>query len=156
MPSLRPVLLGIAGVALSATMLNAASHEAENPAVKARKAQMQLYAFNLGTLGAMAQEKIAYDAGAAAMAAKNLAALAHLDAGAMWPEGTDNFSIEGTRALPDIWSNFPDVGAKAQALQVAADAMAAAAGTDLASLQAAMGPLGGACGDCHKAYRASE
>jgi len=34
--------------------------------------------------------------------------------------------------------------------------MADAAGFDLASLQAAMGPLGGACSDCHKAYRAPE
>lgn len=156
MISLRSFTLGLAATALSASVLFAASHEAENPAVKARQAVMTLYAFNLGTLGAMAQEKMPYDANTAAMAAKNLAALSHLDISAMWPADTDNFSIDGTRALPDLWANFPDVGAKAQALQVAADAMAAAAGTDLASLQAAMGPLGGACGDCHKAYRASE
>lgn len=156
MISLRSFTLGFAATALSASVLFAASHEEENPAVKARKAVMTLYAFNLGTLGAMAQEKMPYDANAAAMAAKNLAALSHLDTSTMWPADTDNFSIDGTRALPDIWANFPDVAAKAQALQAAADAMAAAAGTDLASLQGAMGPLGGACGDCHKAYRASE
>lgn len=156
MPKVSTLTLGLAGAALSASMLFAASHEAANPAVKARQAQMQLYAFNLGTLGAMAQEKIAYDGEAAAMAAKNLAALSHLDASAMWPAGTDADSLPGTRALPDIWANFPDVAEKAQALQVAADAMAEAAGTDLASLQAAMGPLGGACGGCHKSYRASE
>ncbi len=38
-------------------------------------------------------------------------------------------------------------------LVTAATAMEAAAGTDLASLQAAMGAVGGACGACHKAYR---
>ncbi|MEE4346330.1 MAG: cytochrome c, partial [Paracoccaceae bacterium] len=38
-------------------------------------------------------------------------------------------------------------------LVTAAKAMEGAAGTDLASLQAAMGPVGEACGACHKAYR---
>jgi len=74
----------------------------------------------------------------------------------LWPAGSDADSAEGTRALPDIWSNFPDVAAKGAMMREAADAMAAAAGTDLASLQAAMGPLGAACGGCHKPYRAPE
>lgn len=151
----RSLLLGLVGAALTASMVTAASAD-PTPAIKARQAQMQLYGFNLGTLGAMAQGNMPYDAATAAVAAKNLAALTHLDGAAMWPAGTDADSQFGTRALPGIWENFPDVGAKAQALQVAADAMAAAAGTDLAELQAAMGPLGGACGDCHKAYRAPE
>jgi cytochrome c556 len=155
MPYLRPLALGLglAVAAFSAPMLNAAEHEATNPAVKARQAQMTLYAFNLGTIGAMAQEKIPYDAEAASAAASNLASLTLLDASAMWPAGTDADSITGTRALPDLWANFPEVSTKIQTLQAAAGAMADAAGTDLAALQAAMGPLGAACGDCHKAYR---
>lgn len=156
MPKLRFLALGLAGVALSATMVTAASHEGTNPAVKARQAQMTLYAFNLGTLGAMAQGNMPYDAEAAGRAASNLAGLSHLDMSALWPAGTDSFSIDGTRAMPELWDNLPDVMAKAQDLQVAADAMAAAAGTDLASLQAAMGPLGGACSACHRAYRQPE
>lgn len=155
MPQFPIRLPGLAAAAFCAALLPATAQDA-NPAVSARQAQMTLYAFNLGTLGAMAQGNMPYDAATAAVAAKNLAALTHLDGAAMWPAGTDADSQFGTRALPGIWENFPDVGAKAQALQVAADAMAAAAGTDLAELQAAMGPLGGACGDCHKAYRAPE
>ena len=156
MPRFHALSIGLAGAALSATMLFAGSHAADNPAVKARQAQMQLYAFNLGTLGAMAQEKVAYDADAAAMAAKNVAAIADLEAAPMCPAGTGADGVAGPRALPDIWSNFPDVAQKAQAMQAAADAMVAAASVDLASLQGAMGALGGACGACHKAYRVPE
>ncbi|GKY87866.1 cytochrome c-554 [Sinisalibacter aestuarii] len=127
-----------------------------NPAVKARQSLMTLFAFNLGTLGAMAQGNMEYDATAAGAAANNLMALSHLDLAALWPEGTDADSIDGTRALPDLWANFPDVTTKIAALQTATTAMADAAGTDLAGLQGAMGPLGAACGACHQAYRASE
>lgn len=123
-------------------------------AVKARKAQMQLYSFNLGTLGAMAKTEIAYDADVAAAAAGNLAALATINQSGYWLPGTDNVSMSGaTRALPAIWAEGSTIGAKAGAFAAAVTAMDAAAGKDLASLQAAMGALGGACGDCHKAYR---
>jgi len=151
----RSLLAGLLGATLAAASVAAASAEPA-PAVKARQAQMQLYGFNLGTLGAMAQENMPYDAAVASVAAKNLAALTQLDGSLLWPAGSDIDSIEGTRALPEIWTNFSDVVAKAQAVQGAAEAMADAAGTDLASLQAAMGPLGAACGACHKAYRAPE
>lgn len=153
MTKTRALILGLAGAALVATSGFA---QDANPAVTARKAQMQLYAFNLGTLGAMAKGDVEYNAEAAQAAAGNLVTLASLSAAAMWPAGTDDMSIEGTRALPTLWESMPDVMTKASALSEAAGAMAAAAGTDLASLQAAMGPLGGACGDCHKAYRAPE
>ena len=60
------------------------------------------------------------------------------------------------RALPDLWENQDDVMKKAAALSEAAAAMEMAAGTSLEALQGAMGPLGGACGGCHKTYRAPE
>jgi cytochrome c556 len=114
-------------------------------AIKARKAQMTLFAFNLGPLGAMAKGTLPYDADMATKAATNLAILAKMDQSGIWLEGTDQMSAENTRALPDIWENMD-----------AADAMQVAAGTDLVSLQAAMNGLGGACGACHKVYRAPE
>lgn len=131
----------------------AIAQENVDPAVKARKALMQLYAYNLGQLGAMAKEEAPYDAEAAGNAAANLAALSMLDQSTMWPAGTDSDSMEGSRALPDIWNNIDDVIMKSVALNEAAVAMEAAAGTDLASLQGAIGPVGQACGACHKAYR---
>jgi len=153
----RILSLGAAALILTATTLSAGSHSGDLPApVKARHGQMQLYAFNLGTLGAMAKGEVAYDAEAASAAAANLLALATLNAGPMWAPGTDSDSLDGSRALPAIWENFPDVGAKAGAMVEAATAMNAAAGNGLDALQAAMGPVGGACGGCHKVYRAEE
>jgi len=126
--------------------------KALDSAIKARKGQMQLYSHNLGVLGAMAKGEVDYDAAAAQAAADNLVLAASLNAGNMWPAGSDN-SLGNNRAKPEIWANFPDVAAKAGAMSDAAAAMASAAGTDLASLQAAMGGVGGACSACHKAYR---
>ena len=149
------VALGAASL-LAATFAFADSHvdPAIAGAIKARQAHMDLYAFNLGTLGAMAQENIPYDADAAAAAAGNLAMLASLNQSNYWPQGSDT-SIEGSRALPALWENIPDAIAKGEALATAAAALAEVAGTDLASLQGAFGPVGGACGDCHRAYRQS-
>ncbi|MCB1329866.1 MAG: cytochrome c [Maritimibacter sp.] len=158
MSKTRAFLLGLAATATlgTATLGTAVVAQDANPAVTARQSLMRLYAFNLGTLGAMAQGNVEYDADAAQAAADNLVKLSSLSVGPMWAAGTDDMSIEGTRALPTLWDNMADVGAKAGALAAAAEGMAAAAGTDLASLQGAMGPLGGACADCHKAYRAPE
>lgn len=150
----RKTIIGFAGAALTASVLATAGLAQDaNPAVNARKAMMQVMAFNLGTLGAMAQEKAPYDAEAATVAANNLVALTQVNLAPMFPAGTDSMSIEGTRALPAIWDDMAGVGAKHTALVDAAAGMAAAAGTDLVSLQGAMGPLGGACGGCHDAYR---
>ena len=140
---------------LTAAVLGAAiAHESENAAIKARTSVMQLYAFNLGTLGAMAKGEAEYDAEAASKAANNLVTLTQIDQSTMWPAGSDNSSDPTSRALPAIWENFSDVSAKGKAMSDAALAMQSAAGQDLESLQAAMGALGGACSACHKAYRA--
>lgn len=154
--TLRSLAMTLSAATVLAAAPLAASASDLPPAVKARQGQMQLYAFNLGQLGAMAKGEVEYDAAAATAAAQNIAALTKLDASKMWPAGTDSDSLEGSAALPDLWQNFEDVIAKAQANSAAADAMVVAAGTDLASLQAAMGGLGGACGGCHKPYRKSE
>lgn len=125
-------------------------------AITARQSQMKLYAFNLGLLGDMAKGAVAYDAAAAGKAAGNLAMLSRMDQSRMWPEGSDEMSADKTRALPEIWENLPDVMAKGAAMAEAAAGMETAAGAGLEQLQAAIGPLGGACGACHKAYRAPE
>ena len=150
----RITTLALAG-ALGATFIGSATaHDIDNAAVKARIALMQLYAFNLSTLGAMAKGDVAYDAEAASRAAGTLVTLSQVDQSAMWPAGSDSASDPASRALPAIWENFPDVSAKGAAFGEAAVAMQAAAGQDLEALQAAMGTLGGTCSACHKAYRA--
>jgi len=122
-------------------------------AIKARQSHMQLYAFNLGVLGAMAKQEAPYDAAAAGAAADNLAALASLSQAGYWLPGSDSDSVEGTRALPAIWAPDSKVGEKGKDFMDAVMAMQSAAGTDLGALQAAMGPVGKSCGGCHESYR---
>lgn len=122
-------------------------------AIKARQAHMSLYNFNLAILGNMAQDKTPYDAEAATAAATNLAALAALSQAGYWPQGSDSASVEGTRALPAIWETYPAIVEKATALSDAAAALAVVAGNDLDSLKATIGPVGAACGSCHKSFR---
>ncbi|HCE70540.1 MAG TPA: cytochrome C554 [Ruegeria sp.] len=124
--------------------------------IKARQAQMTLYAFNLGILGAMAKGEAEYDAEAAALAANNLAAAKSIWMPTAWPAGSDNASVEGTRALPAIWAADSDIGAKSQAMGEAVAALQAAAGTDLEALRGAIGPVGASCGGGHKPFRAEE
>lgn len=152
------VLCATLALSLPATIATAESHvdPAIQGAITARQSHMRLYAHNLGALGAMARGMVEYDAERASAAASNLLALSQLSQGSYWVPGSDNASVEGTRALPAIWANIPDVVEHAAALTAAAESLAASAGTDLASLQAGMGAVGGACGACHRAYRQSE
>ena len=124
-----------------------------NAAVKARQSQMTLYAFNIGQLGAMAKGAVDYDAAKASAAAANLAALTALDQSALWPQGSDSDSFMDSNAKPEMWQNFPDVMTKGKSLADAAMFIQTAAGGGLDSLRGTIGPLGGACSACHKAYR---
>ena len=125
-----------------------------NPAVKARQSHMQLYQFNLGYLGGIAQGKIDYDAAAAQAAANNLLAMVNMDQSRMWPMNTDEMSIDGTRAKPDLWENFGKVIEISTTLKAAAENMASVAGNGANAVGGAIGPIGGACSACHKAFRA--
>lgn len=154
MSTFRYLTAGLLGLSLAAGP--ALADGAHDQAIKARKGLMQFYAMNLGVLGAMAKGDRAYDAAAATTAAANIAAIAGTNQSMLWPAGSDQMSVDDTRALPDLWDNLADVSAKSADMVTAAAAMQTAAGTDLAALQEAMKALGGACGACHKPYRAPE
>ncbi|WP_372605298.1 cytochrome c [Actibacterium sp.] len=143
---------------LSTSGVFAASPDAKmiEGAIKARKAVMTLNAANIGVLVAMAKGDAAYDADHAGKAAKNLDLLSDLSIGSYFPPDSDSMSVEGTRAMPELWDNLPDVAAKSAALNTAVDALVLAASTDLEALRGAIGPVGAACGACHKAYRTPE
>lgn len=135
----------------------ASAQEDHSGAVKARQAYMQINGFFMGQLAAVAKGQVAYDAAQATTIAQNLLALSRMDAGAMWPPGSDNQALPGkTRALPEIWTTFPAIIEKATAMTMALEAMVEAAGTDLASLQGAFGPVGAGCGGCHRSFRAEK
>jgi len=143
------VLLTLATVAIAAD----GPHD---KAIKARQAMFQLYSFNSGILTDMAKGKRDYDAAVATEAAENLLAAASLGQSQFWPQGSDN-ATDGnakTRALPEIWSTFPAITEKADALKTAAAALAPVAGNGLDALKGAIGDVGASCKGCHDDYRA--
>jgi cytochrome c556 len=115
---------------------------------------MQIYSFNLGTLGAMAKGKIPYDAKVAQNSADNLNAAVHMKNGAMWPKGSGTDALGSrTRAKPEAWSQYPKVAEQSKALKVAAAKMAAAAGNGLDGVKANMKDIGQSGKGCHKIAR---
>lgn len=145
--------LATAALCLATTAAPALAQDAAAAAVKARQAHMQLYQFNLAMLGGMARGTLDYNAERARGAAANLAALTTLNQRAYWLPNTAVGEVEGSRSLPAIWEAGSTAGDKSAAMAEAATALAAVAGDGLEALQAAMRPVGGACGDCHRAYR---
>lgn len=151
MKTLRTIIL--AAVAAPVFLTPAIAQDATSAAVKARQSHMQLYAFNLGILGGMARGNMDYDADTAQAAADNMLALASMAQGSYWPQGSDSDSVEGSRALPALWADFPGVMQKGGEAKAAIEALAMVAGDGLEAVQGALGPVGAACGACHQAYR---
>ncbi len=131
--------------------------KAGEKAIGARKAQMQLYAFNISQLGAMAKGEVDYDAAAASAAASNLAALSALNGMAMWPQGTDSTAMPGkTRAKVEAWTTWPKIGEASDALKKSSADLALVAGDGLDALRGGIGAVGKSCGGCHKPFREEE
>lgn len=124
-------------------------------AIKARQGQFRILALNLGVLGGMAKGEIEYNAESAQAAADNLVTVASLNQSFNWPEGSDNMSVDNTRALPAIWDNIPDVLSKWDDLGTAAGEMQTAAAEGPEAIGAALQKVGGACKACHDDYRES-
>jgi cytochrome c556 len=145
--------------AASAVLASSAIAEEEDPfadAVEMRHGLMLQMATDLGKVGAMAKEEAPYDAAAASKAAANIAAIASVLSMDQFPAGSEYQKSTDSYALPAIWENQDDFLKKVADLNTAAATFQTAAGTDLASLQAGMGGIGGACAACHKAYRQPE
>lgn len=134
------VLLG----AFAATVSIAA--DATEPAAKARQELMGTLGMNAKILGDMAGGKTAFDA-AAAEAAKAAIVAAAAEIPARFEANTTD---PKSKAKAEIWMNWDDFLAKANALSAAAGALDAAT---VEGVQAGMGAVGGVCAACHKAYR---
>lgn len=151
---------GFLAAGLAAALATAAiAQDAEDPfadAVESRHGLMLLMAQNLGTLGGMAKGETPYDSAVAGKAADNIAALASVLSMDLFPAGSEYGKAADSFSLPSIWTDQANFVAKINALNEAANAMTADAKKDLASLQAGMNSIGGACAACHKAYRQPE
>lgn len=155
---MKPVLVAALGLAAAgAVATSALANSALESAVKARQGYMQVAAFNLGPLGAMAKGEMDYDAELAATSAANIQALANMDTGAMWPAGSDTEALgDKTRALPAAWASDSKVGEKYETFVDASNALADVAGNGLDALKGGVADLGKSCGGCHDSYRAEK
>jgi cytochrome c556 len=124
--------------------------------VQARQGQFTMLGLNMGVLVAMARGEREYDAELAQAAADNVVTISNIDQSFHWPEGTDNVSLVGTLALPEIWENLPDVLAKWEAFGAAAEGLAEVAGNGREEMAAQIGPTFDSCNACHDRYQASE
>ncbi|MFN0116138.1 MAG: c-type cytochrome [Paracoccaceae bacterium] len=145
------ILMAVAGIVAGGAVV--AQDAPFGMQIKARQGMMAYRALNIGVLAGMAKGEVPYDAAAAQKAADNMAAMNGVDASMLWPPGSGNSANPASTATDAMWADGSDIMAKHMAFVDAVTAMQAAAGKDLDSLKAAIGPLGGACGDCHKAFR---
>lgn len=144
-------------LALVAALIAAPAITLANPAektVEARQGFYKLLGANMSVFAGMAKGEIDYDAAAAQTAADNIVTLTTYNVGHLYAPGTSSADVEGTRALPKIWEDFPGVQAKGADFVKAAMAMQEVAGQGKAEMAGALGTLGGTCKACHDAYRA--
>ena len=152
---MKMTIAAAAGVALLATGALAQEQDLSGN-VKARQGQFRIMAINLGILGDMAQGKTEYDAEAAQAAADTLVAVSTINQPPLWPEGSSEMDMDGTRAKAEIWDNRDDFASKWAGFGEAASAMQQVAATGQEAIGPAMGGLGGACKACHDTYRAPQ
>ena len=148
----KTIILCISAVLFSGAIA-AADFEKQ---INGRQSYMGVLGYNMGILGAMAGEKMAYDADLASAAAKNLALAAAMNNSSMWPQGSDMDNAEDTVAKADLWNNFPEVMDHLADLKTHSESLAASAGKGLQSLQQGINPVGKTCKACHKSFRAKK
>lgn len=123
-------------------------------AIKARQGEMQIRAHNLGPLIAMAKGKMPYEPKLAGQLAGNLKLLLDLDTSRDWPPGSDNKSYpHKTRALPNIWTSYPEIGKYGKDYATSVNELNAVAGDGLEALQSKIGAVGNTCKGCHDEYQ---
>ncbi|MEL6207416.1 MAG: cytochrome c [Pseudomonadota bacterium] len=158
LPRSQSTAIPVAAIAIAVMTAVApaiAAAQSADAALGARKGQFRVMALNVGILGGMARGNIEYDAERATIAAQNLAAIGTLDQSFNWPEGTDNATIENTRALPAIWEDTGAFLAAWSDYGTAAAAIVDAVGSGPEALGPALGQVGGTCNSCHDDFRAS-
>ena len=136
----------ILGAVLSAGAAYA-EEERTDPNAIARGELMTTIGKNIGIIGDMAGGKTAFDAAAAEGAKAALVEATGKIEATFKDQGAADPASE---AKPEIWANWDDFLKKAKAAGDAAGALDVAS---VDTLKAGMGALGGACKDCHTAYR---
>ena len=147
-------LLPVALTMLIATSAAAQDMKPED-VVDARRAYFTLLGFNMDQLSAMAKGEVEYSAEDAMAAAGNLKVLTTYAPKALYAPGTSNVDLAGkTRALPEIWTDFPGYQAKSKEYREAVVALNEVAGQGRSELGKAVMKVGASCKSCHSSYRA--
>jgi cytochrome c556 len=154
MKKLVTTLLGVSLVSLLAacgggTAEAPADDTPEGAAFQYRRAVMQSIAYKVGQIRGIADGSITGDQATFVKHANDVAVL-----GSMIPEGfIPNSAVEGSAALPEVWTNMPDFNAKAMELTTAAQGLATAAQQNFEGAKGMVQSVGGTCGNCHRPYR---
>jgi cytochrome c556 len=122
----------------------------EGAAFGYRQAVMRSIAYKVGQARGMAQGEIPVDEAVFAKHASDVATLSGMIVEGFIP----NSAVEGSAALPEVWTNMPDFQQKAADLQNAAQALATAASTQgFETAKGMVQAVGQTCGGCHRPYR---
>ena len=122
----------------------------EYAAFEMRTGLMEAIAWKVAQARGMAMGEIPVDEALFQKHARDVAVLAGII-----PEGfIPNSGVEGSAALPEVWTNNADFRQKAMDLQTAAQALAdAAAANGFEASKGMVQAVGQACGGCHRPYR---
>lgn len=138
-------------VAPAILLFATAAHADAEKAVDYRQAVMNVYAWNVTTMGDMVKGKTAFDAAAFASHAMDLAAAAKLELMAAFPE--DSITDESD-AREEIWLDFGKFEDKHQALREQSAKLAeVAAGGDEAAMKEQFGATAKTCKGCHDDFK---
>lgn len=142
-------------LALFATLLSGAAFAQQltqaEKLLKYRKAIYQAIAYNMGSMGAMAQDKIPYNATDFATRAGRVADLAPMLAESYAPESQ---SVTGSKMKADAWKNRADFDAKLKDLVDSSATLAQVSkGGDAAKTKAAFFDMANTCKACHDKYK---
>ncbi|HJR70698.1 MAG TPA: cytochrome c [Gammaproteobacteria bacterium] len=155
MKKIVATLLGVSVIAFLAASCGGTTAEAppdtpEFAAFQYRTSLMNTIAYKVAQVRGMEQGEIPVDEATAVKHARDIATLA-----GMIPEGfIPNSAVEGSAALPDVWTNMADFQQKAADLQSAAQALAdAAAANGFEASKGMVQAVSGGCGGCHRPYR---
>jgi cytochrome c556 len=148
--SARMVAAAIVSLAAAAPAMAQPFAKPED-AIKYRKAAFTVLARHFGVVAAMANNRLPYDAKAAAENADIANVVARLPYAGFVP-GSERGG--DTKADPKIWSEMPKFNAAAQKMQDEMGKLAAAAKSgNMDQLKSAVGATGAACKACHDDYR---
>jgi cytochrome c556 len=152
--------LALPGIAFAVVLLLAAcgpggggeavDDSPEGLAFQARQGLMRMIQWKMVRLNGMEQGDIPVDEAVFKETASDVASLSGMLTDGFIP----NSNVQGSAALPDIWTNWEDFEEKAENMQSAAAALAMAAESGgFAAGRSLVPELRQTCGGCHRGYR---